>query len=119
MSPLLATSMSPASDWISRGGLVGLPVVLAALGSMNIWLSVYAIFLGSRRGQGVYFWMFLTLIFGPFAIIALLRQPVLRACPECEGDVPRDEPICPFCGHVFVKADDRLEAPPLYPEELD
>lgn len=120
LTALLVLAVDPArrTGHAGGGGFIGWPLIAGSIVFMHVWLTVYAVHLGSQRGQGVYFWMFLTLFFGPFAILALLRYPVLRTCPICEADSADRGELCPVCGHAW-RAGEGIEPPPRFPEDPD
>lgn len=116
--PVLASNATQAGNHAGGGGFVGWVLVFGSICFMNTWLMVYSIHLSGQRAQGVYFWMVLTLLFGPFAILALLRQPIIASCGVCGADWPLSETSCPTCGAAMETAW-REEPIPRFPDTLD
>jgi len=117
---VLAVDAPAAVNPAGGGGFIGWVLVFGGILMIHSWLMVYAMYLGQERGQGVYFWMILTLIFGPLAILALWRQPTLRTCPKCGMEGGSDEPTCAHCGYAFRSSHEDAQGPqPRLPQELD
>jgi len=85
--------------------------------------SIICAALASRSGRDTTAWFFLGLIFGLFAVLAILLLPKKlprdqKTCPMCAEAVKSEALVCRFCGHEFLDAPSTSKSRSASPTEL-